>query len=90
MRFLEIRNLLQELLNHALTYGYAGHQMIEQARAMVKNGDLGEIRIVNLQFAHFHSAPVEDQNPSTRWRVDPTARAMCSAMLERTRSISRK
>ncbi|WP_457583682.1 Gfo/Idh/MocA family protein [Ensifer canadensis] len=55
-----------------VTYGYAGHQMIEQARAMVRHGDLGEIRIVNLQFAHgFHSAAVEEQNPSTRWRVDP-------------------
>ncbi|OCP17722.1 MULTISPECIES: Gfo/Idh/MocA family oxidoreductase [unclassified Ensifer] len=55
-----------------VTYGYAGHQMIEQARAMVRHGDLGEIRIVNLQFAHgFHSAAVEQQNPSTRWRVDP-------------------
>ncbi|WEX76755.1 Gfo/Idh/MocA family oxidoreductase [Sinorhizobium numidicum] len=55
-----------------VTYGYAGHQMIEQARAMVKNGDLGDIRVVNLQFAHgFHTAPVEEQNPSTRWRVDP-------------------
>ncbi|MDV4154306.1 MULTISPECIES: Gfo/Idh/MocA family protein [Rhizobium] len=55
-----------------VTYGYAGHQMIEQARAMVRNGDLGEIRIVSLQFAHgFHSAAVEELNPSTRWRVDP-------------------
>ena len=55
-----------------VTYGYAGHQMIEQARAMVANGELGDIRIVNLQFAHgFHSEPVEERNPSTRWRVDP-------------------
>ncbi len=55
-----------------VTYGYAGHQMIEQARAMVAAGELGEIRLVNLQFAHgFHSAPVEEANPSTRWRVDP-------------------
>jgi predicted dehydrogenase len=55
-----------------VTYGYAGHQMIEQARVMVEKGDLGDIRIVNLQFAHgFHSTPVEEQNPSTRWRVDP-------------------
>jgi predicted dehydrogenase len=55
-----------------VTYGYSGHQMIEQARAMVRNGDLGEIRIVNLQFAHgFHSAPVEELNPSTKWRVNP-------------------
>lgn len=55
-----------------VTYGYAGHQVIEQARQMIANGDLGEIRIVNMQFAHgFHSAAVELDNPSTRWRVDP-------------------
>ena len=39
---------------------------------MVRPGELGEIRLVNLQFAHgFHSAAVEEQNTSTRWRVDP-------------------
>jgi predicted dehydrogenase len=55
-----------------VTYGYSGHQMIEQARAMVAAGELGEIRLVNLQFAHgFHSAPVEEANPAIRWRVDP-------------------
>ncbi|WFA06539.1 Gfo/Idh/MocA family oxidoreductase [Bacillus sp. HSf4] len=55
-----------------ITYGYSGHQMIEQARRMIENGDLGDIRIVNMQFAHgFHSAPVENDNASTKWRVDP-------------------
>lgn len=55
-----------------ITYGYAGHQMIEQARQMIEKGDLGEIRIVNMQFAHgFHSEAVEADNPSTKWRVDP-------------------
>ncbi len=55
-----------------VTYGYAGHQLIEQARAMVRNGDLGEIRVVNLAFAHgFHSDAVEEKNPATKWRVDP-------------------
>lgn len=55
-----------------VTYGYAGHQMIQQARRMVADGLLGEIRIINMQFSHgFHSEAVELQNPSTRWRVDP-------------------
>jgi predicted dehydrogenase len=55
-----------------VTYGYAGHQLIEEARALVASGALGEVRLVNLQFAHgFHSAAVEEANPSTRWRVDP-------------------
>ncbi|AOJ17080.1 Gfo/Idh/MocA family protein [Burkholderia vietnamiensis] len=55
-----------------VTYGYAGHQMIEQARSMIERGDLGEIRIVQMQFAHgFHSEAVEEANPATKWRVDP-------------------
>ncbi|CAN5755704.1 hypothetical protein BH23PSE1_BH23PSE1_00180 [soil metagenome] len=40
---------------------------------MVAAGELGEIRLVNLQFAHgFHSAPVEEANPAIKWRVDPS------------------
>ncbi|MEK8025799.1 Gfo/Idh/MocA family protein [Pseudaquabacterium rugosum] len=55
-----------------VTYGYAGHQLIEQARAMIAAGELGEIRIVQMQFAHgFHSEAVEAANPATKWRVDP-------------------
>ncbi|WP_439895444.1 Gfo/Idh/MocA family protein [Pseudomonas syringae] len=55
-----------------VTYGYAGHQLIEQARQIIAAGELGEIRMVHMQFAHgFHSAPVETQNQATQWRVDP-------------------
>lgn len=55
-----------------VTYGYAGHQLILQARQMIADGLLGDIRIVNMQFAHgFHAQPVELENASTRWRVDP-------------------
>ncbi|MDL4912669.1 MAG: Gfo/Idh/MocA family oxidoreductase [Enterobacterales bacterium endosymbiont of Blomia tropicalis] len=55
-----------------VTYGYAGHQLIHQARAMIAAGELGEIRIINMQFAHgFHNEAVELQNASTKWRVDP-------------------
>lgn len=55
-----------------VTYGYAGHQMIEQAREMIAAGALGDIRIVQMQFAHgFHNEAVEAANPATQWRVDP-------------------
>lgn len=55
-----------------VTYGYAGHQLILQARQMIEEGMLGDIRIVNMSFAHgFHAEAVELDNPSTRWRVDP-------------------
>jgi predicted dehydrogenase len=55
-----------------VTYGYAGHQMIKQAREMIATGELGDIRIVQMQFAHgFHNEAVEAANPATQWRVDP-------------------
>ena len=55
-----------------VTYGYSGHQMIHQAKEMIANGDLGEIRIVNMQFAHGGNAfAVEETSPSLKWRVNP-------------------
>ncbi|CAO98421.1 Gfo/Idh/MocA family protein [Erwinia tasmaniensis] len=55
-----------------LTYGYSGFQLIQQARSMIAEGLLGDIRIVNMSFSHgFHNEAVELDNPSTRWRVDP-------------------
>ncbi|MEZ5476755.1 MAG: Gfo/Idh/MocA family oxidoreductase [Thiolinea sp.] len=53
-------------------YGYSGYPMLHQARAMIQRGDLGNLRIVTLQFAHgFHSTPVEEHSPGARWRMNP-------------------
>lgn len=55
-----------------VTYGYTGAQMIHQARRMIEEGMLGEIRIINMQFAHgYHSAAVEANDQGTKWRVNP-------------------
>ena len=55
-----------------ITYGYAGHQAIEEARQLVAEGKLGKIRIIQLQFAHgFHNVAVEKNTASTKWRVNP-------------------
>ncbi|RDU22351.1 Gfo/Idh/MocA family protein [Anaerosacchariphilus polymeriproducens] len=55
-----------------ITYGYAGHQLIQQARSMVANGDLGEIRVINMQFAFgSYAFPIEQENPAAKWRLDP-------------------
>ena len=55
-----------------VTYGYAGHQMIEQARQMIKNGDLGQIRVINMSFAFGgYNERIEDTVPSAKWRFDP-------------------
>lgn len=55
-----------------ITYGYSGHQILRHARRMIANGNLGEIRIINMQFAHgFHNTEVERNSSSTKWRIDP-------------------
>lgn len=55
-----------------VSYGYAGHQMIEQARKMIADNVLGPVRIVQMQFAHgYHNVAVEKDAASTAWRVDP-------------------
>jgi predicted dehydrogenase len=56
-----------------VTYGYSGHQLIEQAREMVRHGDLGKIRIINMQFAHGgNNTAIEKNNPAAKWRMDPS------------------
>lgn len=53
-------------------YGYTGFPMIHQAREMVARGDLGDIRVVNMQFAHgFHNEAYEEKEPGLKWRVSP-------------------
>ena len=55
-----------------VTYGYSGHQLIQQARQMIKNGDLGEIRIINMSFAFGgYNVKIEETNPAAKWRFDP-------------------
>lgn len=58
----------------AVMYGYTGYEMVQQARAMVHKGELGEVRIVQMQFAHgYHATEVESKDPGTRWRVTPAS-----------------
>ncbi|WP_394273565.1 Gfo/Idh/MocA family protein [Butyricicoccus sp.] len=56
-----------------VTYGFSGHQMIQQARQMIKNGDLGDIRVINMSFAFGgYNYKIEETNPAAKWRFDPT------------------
>lgn len=55
-----------------VTYGYSGHQLIHQAREMIENGDLGDIRFIKMEFAHgAYNTAIEANNPSAKWRMDP-------------------
>ncbi|MFO1106162.1 MAG: Gfo/Idh/MocA family oxidoreductase [Amaricoccus sp.] len=56
-----------------LTHNYTGYPMVRQARAMVRDGLLGEIRLVQAEYAQdWMTEPQEDKgNKQAEWRVDP-------------------
>jgi predicted dehydrogenase len=55
-----------------VTYGYSGSQILLQARKMIENGELGDIRVVSMQYTHgFHANAAENKSDSVKWRIDP-------------------
>ena len=57
----------------ALTHNYTGYPMIRQAAAMVQAGDLGDIRLVNVEYAQdWLAEPLEASGQKQAdWRTDP-------------------
>ena len=55
-----------------VTYGFTGHPLVHQMAAMVANGSLGEIRIVDLQYTHGFNAGDDVGAPeAVKWRTNP-------------------
>ena len=56
-----------------LTHNYTGYPMARQAREMVANGDLGEIRLVQVEYAQdwLTEAQEPGENKQAEWRTDP-------------------
>ncbi len=56
-----------------LTHNYTGYPMIRQAREMIAAGDLGELRVVQVEYAQdWLSEPIEQTGQKQAgWRTDP-------------------
>lgn len=54
-----------------VTYPYASHAMVRQARAMVARGDLGELRQVHVEYLQDWAMEITDQGDDVPWRLDP-------------------
>ncbi len=56
-----------------LTHNYTGYPMVRQAREMIANGDLGDIRVVQVEYAQdWLSTPLETTGQKqAEWRTDP-------------------
>jgi len=57
----------------ALTHNYTGYPLVRRAQEMVKEGDLGEIRLVQVEYPQdWLTEPVESSgNKQAEWRTDP-------------------
>jgi predicted dehydrogenase len=56
-----------------LTHNYSGYPMVRQARAMVAQGELGEIRVIQVEYPQdWLSTKLEDSGQKqAAWRMDP-------------------
>ena len=54
-----------------LTHNYTGYPMVRQAQAMVADGQLGTVRLVQVEYVQGGKADESKPDPSTSWRFDP-------------------
>jgi len=76
----ELEKLVEDTgLIFALTHNYTGYPMVKQARMMIKNGELGDIRKVVVEYPQgWLSQNVENKQAS--WRTDPKRSGIAGAM----------
>lgn len=55
-----------------LTHNYSGYPMARQARAMIEAGELGAIRVVQVEYAQDWLATDQSGNKQADWRGDPS------------------
>jgi predicted dehydrogenase len=56
-----------------LTHNYTGYPMVRQARAMIEEGEIGEIRLIQVEYVQGGKADENDPEPGEGlpWRYDP-------------------
>ncbi|MDZ7694080.1 MAG: Gfo/Idh/MocA family oxidoreductase [Balneolaceae bacterium] len=63
----------------ALTHNYTGYPMVKEAREMIKNGKLGDIRKIVVEYPQGWLAEPVD-NKQANWRTDPKKAGVSSAV----------
>ena len=79
----ELERLVKETgLIFALTHNYTGYPMVKEARAMIENGDLGEIRKVIVEYPQGWLATHVEASGQKQaaWRTDPKRSGIAGAI----------
>lgn len=66
----------------ALTHNYTGYPLVKHARAMIRNGEIGEVRKVVVEYPQgWLTTKVEDSgSKQAGWRTDPSQSGIAGAM----------
>jgi predicted dehydrogenase len=68
-----VKRVEQTGLVFCLTHNYTGYSLVRQAKAMVADGQLGEVRLVQVEYVQGGKAEENDPDPAEGlpWRYDP-------------------
>jgi len=80
----KLENLVNKTgLLYGLTHTYLGYPMVKQARAMVSDGKLGEIRKIFVEYSQGWLSQSEEnsgKNKQAEWRTDPARSGISGTM----------
>lgn len=79
----ELKKIVEQTgLTFALTHNYTGYPMVKEARDMIKNGKLGKVRKVIVEYPQgWLSTPLEKEgSKQASWRLDPKKAGISSCM----------
>lgn len=65
------KKVLETGLIFCLTHNYTGYPMVRQAKAMVADGQLGTVRLIQVEYVQGGKADENKPDPSASWRFDP-------------------
>ncbi|MEY3366893.1 MAG: hypothetical protein RI973_48 [Bacteroidota bacterium] len=80
---LTLQNLVDKTgLLFALTHNYTGYPLVKQARAMIRNGEIGQVRKIVVEYPQgWLTNKVEDTgSKQAGWRTDPKQSGIAGAM----------
>jgi len=67
----------------AVTYTYTGYPMVKEARHLIENGTIGELRKVVVEYPQgWLSTRMEDSNKQAAWRTDPNKSGKAGSMAD--------
>jgi predicted dehydrogenase len=79
----ELAKIVQRTgLLFALTHNYTGYPMVRQAREMIRDGALGNLRVIQVEYAQdWLATPVENTGQKqAAWRTDPARSGPAGAL----------